>query len=293
MEDWTNKVKFKHTTCRNKNGERYSLENNQISLYVVLTRKCNTQCKFCEFREGKSNINTELFNRRLEELREVSDIGTIHFTGGEPTLEIEKLKTLCKIIKKQDSSIITSVNTNGTKLKELENIEELDNIALSRHSISDEENKEVFGSSLVPSADYIKNFKDKEKIHLSCNLIRGYIDSSEKIIQYLEFAASLGINDIGLVSLMKVNKYCSDKFIDFSNIELPNKDKLIKTRCYSNISETTKKECCRCENYLYRASNLKLVSMYHRYAIKNTEIADYLVYEDNHIKQGFSGEIII
>lgn len=293
MEDWTNKVKFKHTTCRNKNGERYSLENNQISLYVVLTRKCNTQCKFCEFREGKSNINTELFNRRLEELREVSDIGTIHFTGGEPTLEIEKLKTLCKIIKKQDSSIITSVNTNGTKLKELENIEELDNIALSRHSISDEENREVFGNSLVPSADYIKNFKDKEKIHLSCNLIRGYIDSSERIIQYLEFAASLGINDIGLVSLMKVNKYCSDKFIDFSNIELSNTDKLIKTRCYSNISETTKKECCRCENYLYRASNLKLVSMYHRYAIKNTEIADYLVYEDNHIKQGFSGEIII
>lgn len=38
---------------------------------------------------------------------------------------------------------------------------------------------------------------------------------------------------------------------------------------------------------------MNLISMYHRYAIKNNEIADYLVYENNVLKQGFNGNTII
>ena len=38
--------------------------------------------------------------------------------------------------------------------------------------------------------------------------------------------------------------------------------------------------------------NKNLISVYHRYAIKNTEIADYLVFEDNILRQGFNGKII-
>ena len=287
-----NNIKFKHSTCQNKYGETYYIAENNISLYVVLTRKCNVNCKFCEYHNGTSEVDISKFEKTLNWLLRFCNITTVHFTGGEPTLEIDKLKQLCKIIKQSDRLITTSINTNGTRLKELENIKELDNIALSRHAVDDRENREIFRSNLVPTAEDIRNFKDKHKLHLSCNLIKGYIDSEEKILQYLEFASTLDINDIGLVSLMNINEFCSQHYIDFSSLNIRETERLIKSKCFKNISDETGKICCKCENYLYRASNMNLISMYHRYAIKNNEIADYLVYENNVLKQGFNGNII-
>lgn len=282
-----NNIYFKKKCCINKYGESPEIENNQIALYVVLTRKCNVNCKFCEYHSGKSDINIEEFSKTLEWLLSFCNITTVHFTGGEPTLELDKLKQLCKMIKQKDRLITTSVNTNGTKLDELEDIEELDNIALSRHAIDDNDNREIFRSNLVPTTDDIRNFKDKHKIHLSCNLINGYVDSEEKILQYLEFASTLGINDVGIVSLMSINNFCKQHFVDFSKLGIKETEQLVKTKCFKNINEKTGELCCKCENYLYRASNKNLVSIYHRYAIKNNEIADYLVYEGDTIRQGF------
>ena len=283
---------FKTRCCINKYGEQQEITDKQIALYVVLTRRCNVDCKFCEYHNGTSEIDVKKKKNTLNWLLSFCNITTIHFTGGEPTLEIDKLKQLCKIIKQSDRLITTSVNTNGTRLKELENIKELDNIALSRHAVDDTENREIFRSNLLPTAEDIRNFKDKHKLHLSCNLIKGYIDSEEKILQYLEFASTLGINDIGLVSLMNINEFCNQHYVDFGSLNIRETERLTKSRCFKNISDETGKICCKCENYLYRASNMNLISMYHRYAIKNNEIADYLVYENNVLKQGFNGERI-
>lgn len=287
-----NNIYFKKKCCINKYGESPEIENNQIALYVVLTRKCNVNCKFCEYHNGISEIDVQKFEDTLSWLLSFCNITTVHFTGGEPTLELDKLKQLCKIIKKQSKLIETSVNTNGTRIKELEHIKDLDNIALSRHAVDDEENIEIFRSNLVPTADDIRDFKDKHKIHLSCNLIKGYVDSEEKILQYLEFASTLGINDVGIVSLMSINDFCNKHFVDFSKLGIKETEQLVKTRCFKNINDETGEICCKCENYLYRASNKNLISMYHRYAIQNNQIADYLVYEDNILKQGFNGEVI-
>lgn len=292
MREQADRIMFKKRTCLNKYNEQHNITDNQIALYVVLTRKCNVNCKFCEYHSGISEIDVAKFEDTLKRLLRICNITTVHFTGGEPTLELDKLKQLCRIIKHQDKLITTSVNTNGTRLKELEDICELDNIALSRHAVDDSENIEIFRSNLVPMSEDIKGFKDKHKLHLSCNLIKGHIDSEEKILQYLEFASTLDINDIGLVSLMNINDFCNKHYVDFKSIDIKETERLKKSRCFKNISEKTGKICCKCENYLYRASNMNLVSMYHRYAIKNNEIADYLVYENNVLKQGFNGNKI-
>lgn len=289
---WADKIVFKHNTCRDKYGESTELESNQINLYIVTTRKCNAHCKFCDFTSGKSDVDLNIFEKRLNEILEVCDIGTIHFTGGETTLEAYKIEQMLKIIKQRDSSISTSVNTNGTLLVELSNLDTLDNIALSRHHYSDQKNNEIFGTTFVPTTKDIWNYGDIDKIHLSCNLIKGYIDSFREVINYLEFASQVGVIDVGFVSLMKVNEYCKEHFVDFENFNIKLSDRLIKNRHFCNIDDCTGKVCCKCENYLYRANNNMIISMYHRYAIRNNEIADYLVYEDNHIKQGFSGKVI-
>lgn len=285
-------IEFKKKTCMNQYGEQTELTENIIPLYIVTTRKCNTHCKFCTFHNGKSDIDLVKLKEAIDWLYRFCSIPTVHFTGGEPTLELEKIVQISDFVKQNDKLTTTSVNTNGTRLNDLINIESLDNIALSRHCLTDEENFEIFGSNKVPTLKQIDNFKDKYKIHLSCNLIKGYVDSYEKIIQYLENAASVGVNDTGFVSLMRVNDFCNKHFVDFSNFDIKETERFKKVRCFTNIDDETQDICCKCENYLYMASNFKLVSMYHRYAIQNDRISDYLVYEDNQLKQGFNGQVI-
>lgn len=287
-----NNIGFKEYYCKDKFGNRDRIEYPSISLYVVMTRQCNAKCRFCEYRGLGEEVNLGIFEDTLNKILDTCDIGMVHFTGGEPTLEMEKLKGLIDIIKKKDSLIQTSVNTNGTRLKELQGIETLDNISLSRHHYKDRLNQEIFGIKSVPTLDDIESFEDKTKIHLSCNLIKGYIDSSEQVLNYLEHAAKLGINNVGFVGLMDINSYCKEKFIDFADIEPQQSEVFTKTRCFSNISETTNEVCCKCSNYLYTSKDFKLISMYNRHAIKNNEIADYLVYENNILKQGFNGNKI-
>lgn len=115
----------------------------------------------------------------------------------------------------------TSVNTNGIHLNELGQLVQsglLNNIALSRHGLTDKENQEIFKTNTIPTDEDIKAFVDKygQVIHLSCNLIEGYVDSPESVVDYLEKAASFGINDVGIVSLMNKNQYCKDKYVDYS-----------------------------------------------------------------------------
>lgn len=290
---WYDKIEFKHKTCMDKYNECNPIKENVISLYVVMTRKCNVNCPFCEFTKGSVIVDIEQFEKLYKELRQICYISTVHFTGGEPTLELDKIKRICNIVKESDDFTQTSVNTNGIFIEKLEGIYELDNISLSRHHYDDSKNIEIFGNNSVPTVERISNFKEKNKLHLSCNLIKGYIDNEVEIQKYLDFAGNLDIHDIGVVSLMGINDYCINNFVSFENIDLSKIPNLCNSRCYRKFKENTDLLLCRCDNYLYTTSDMKLVSMYHRYAIKNDEIADCLVYENNHIKQGFNGIVLV
>ena len=267
-------------------GNSQELDTNEISLYVVMTRKCNTNCRFCEYHKGTSEIEVETLKKRIEELLTVCDITTIHFTGGEPSIELEKVKEICKYVKWINPLITTSMNTNGSRLKELEGIEELDNIALSRHHYEDGKNEEIFRNKVCSTKD-IECFKEKKKIHISCNLIKSYIDSKEEIKKYLDYVGKLGINDVGFVSLMGINEYSKERYVDFDSIGIYGIEGLKKIRTYC------REDSCRCSNYFYTTKDLQLISIYHRHAIKSNKKADMLVYENNHIKQGFNGNILI
>ena len=69
-------------------------------------------------------------------------VSHITFTGGEPSLDIERLVKCLDYLKSVDSKIFTIINTNGSNLDKLKGIKSLDNIALSRHSMFDDENFE-------------------------------------------------------------------------------------------------------------------------------------------------------
>lgn len=118
-------------------------------------------------------------------------ISTVHLTGGEPTLDIENFTRALTLIRKHLGKMVEiSVNTNGIHLKELGKLVKqdlLDNIALSRHGLTDEESREIFRTNTIPTNEEIKRFMSEygQVIHLSCNLIKGYIDTPEKIVEYI------------------------------------------------------------------------------------------------------------
>ena len=291
---WTKNIQFRHSTCYDYNGKNAEFNDNVIDVYIVTTRQCNAACKFCEYHTGNINLDTDWIIEAFKELSRTATVGTIHFTGGETTLgATDKMVEICTEAKKIFPLVKTSVNTNGSRLKDLEDIDVLDNIALSRHHYDDEVNNSIFGIKTADT-ETLNSFNDKHKLHLSCNLIKGYIDSEEEIRMYLEYVSKLGVCDIGLVSLMKINKYCEEYYVDFNKLDLKRINNLKRTRWYCNSLDKT--SCsCRCENYLYMAENYNLLSVYHRQAIKLKgieEISNYLVFEDKKIMQGFNGAVL-
>lgn len=287
---WTDNIIFKHTSCYDCNNHCENIKNNFIDLYIVVTRQCNAGCPFCVYKNNDTLLDLSVIEKILIDLSKVCQIGTIHFTGGEPTIKAKDLIGICNIAKYIFPNVKTSVNTNGLYLSELKRVDVLDNIALSRHHYDDDKNKKIFKTDSVPNTKAILNFPDKNKLHLSCNLIRGYIDNEKEIQKYLEYASKLRINDVGLVTLMKVNDYCKKQFVDDKQINLKNIPNFIKNRWFCEKENNT--IYCRCENFLYRAENMNLISMYHRYAVKNNKISNYLVFENNHIMQGFNGKVL-
>lgn len=266
-------------------------------LYIYMTSRCNADCKFCGFRDNRAEEPSKGSIKLLAEAlkREKCLIGDIHITGGEPSININELIDVIESLRSEYKDSRINVNTNGIHLKELVELDSLNNVALSRHAISDEDNREIFGTSSVPSTLELSQIKNKQKIHLSCNLIKGYIDSAEKVRDYLEFSSKLGIFDIGIVSLMDKNDYCRERYVSFGQIKQDlNKFNIVNTRNRRDFNPDTNTEYCRCSNYLYQARNYMLISLYHRHAVNSSGIATYLVYnyKTGELRQGFSGKTL-
>lgn len=258
-----------------------------INLYIRLTNGCQASCKFCEYHsQDKQTFDLKKFEKTLYHLKENNiRINKINFTGGEPTLDLNILSIIYSIIKKTYPHVELTINTNGYKIDEIFENFYFEYYALSRHHYDDNKNKEIFGVN-VPSFNDIKKYSLNDNIHLRCNLIKGYIDSKEEVVNYIEKFANIGIMDFGFVSLMQLNKYCIDNFINY-NITQFNTVKDMKL----NFQQKT--EGCSCKNYLYSTKNGNLVQLYSRFNEDYINQYNTLVFDVNKLTSGFGGEIII
>ena len=288
---FNNPVEVKDTSCGRNGDIGYPLDDLRVNVYTCLTHICNTNCPFCTYHySNTAEFNFEKWKVCIDEIIDKLGVFKASFTGGEPTIEYENLIRCLDYIKSKDRHIFTIINTNGSNLEKLKNVKSLDNIALSRHSISDEENYAIFGNRCVPTLKDIENFEEKWKLHLSCNLIKGYVDSDEKIKEYLEVCSQIGVEDVGFVSLMPVNEYAKEKGIDFSDIAFKFGNNFIVNQYFDRVKEN--KCVCKCRNYLYLGENGKVVTVYSRFYVDNTCNDGALVFMDNTLRQGFTGNII-
>ena len=86
-------------------------------LFIEVTRKCNIKCLHC-LRGGAQNLNID--TKHIDSLlNQVSEIGHVTFTGGEPTLNVEAIQYFLDAIKKRGISLGGFyVVTNGKNVKE-------------------------------------------------------------------------------------------------------------------------------------------------------------------------------
>ena len=287
MELFGKEISLRTHYCQLFDNEIEEVKEPYINLYVRF-KGCNANCEFCEFQNDAAFFDELKFATILNQLKDKVRIKKIAFTGGEPTLDYKKFRKVVDIAEQFTPDSFFVLNSNGYRLnKVLTDDIRIDNISLSRHHYVDKINNEILGFNSM-SANEIKKWNQKipDLIHLSCNLIKGYIDTRERAYTYLDKASSIGAKSVGFVSLMPINQYCKDNFIDFRDMNLES-DRF-------NLTKQLKyKDMCICHNYFYLPkTKADMVFVYTKNTYKPYDITTSLVFDGRNLKQGYGNDII-
>ena len=291
MELFGKQVLIKTHNCSLNGSEPTEKDREEIALYVKF-KGCNAKCSFCEYMDDASSFNLEKYRDVLEHLKSKIWIHKINLTGGEPTTNWPLFKEVLNITRNVFPGVYLVLNTNGYRLEkafeERAVASSISNISLSRHHYLDRINEHILGTP-APSTKLIKKINkkaDKWSFHVTCNLIDGYIDSPSKVYEYLEWASQLNLPTASFVSLMPINDYCVDKFIDFNSLELENQ-RFIRYKDWSYDDK------CSCANWMYLpVKSQNIVKVYSKNTCKPMEITTSLVFDGQNVKTGFSDNII-
>lgn len=270
------------------NGHKYNIKPyacspaKEFPFYINITNVCNAKCKFCSNECNKNYGKLDLENLKSILDKSVDKISRFSISGGETLLYPEELDKLLNLLQKYNKRI--TLNTNGSFLKEnvdmLNKYDNIESIQLSRHHYDDHKNNEVFGIDTISYAD-VKKLKLKADLRINCLLIKGFIDSKEKVIKFLESISESDINQVGFISMMQVNDFAKDNFIDYKSI----------TNNFSDEFALTKKMCdenrCSCDNYFYLAENGKVIFVYFRNTKKYQNGGRSLFFDCAGLKEGY------
>ena len=268
-----------------------------LRLYIKLTDACNADCLFCANKESRDFGNLDF--RKLEfVIRYLLDRGLLHgisITGGEPMMNPDKMNMLLNLIYGIDPNMEVAISTNGYNLRSflnMEHVNKLESIHISRHHYDDEVNYSIFGSREVASTEDIvalqEGLDDKRIININTLVMKDYIEDLAGIKRMLNYVGDVGVYKNGFVSLMKCNQFSKDHFINFNDI-------------FSSLDESFylghhfyNGEYCECVDGVYLTDNEKMVEFYAR-MVKDCSCpyTTQLVYtSDNKVTAGFGKKLL-
>lgn len=268
-----------------------------LRLYIKLTDACNADCLFCANKESRDFGNLDF--RKLEYvIRYLLDQGLLHgisITGGEPMINPDKMNMLLNLIYSIEPTMEVAISTNGYNLRsflDMEHVNKLESIHISRHHYDDEVNYSVFGTRDVASTSDIialqEGLDDKRIININTLVMRDYIDDLTSIKKMLNYVGDVSVYKNGFVSLMKCNQFSRDHFINFNDI-------------FSSLDESFylghhfyNGEYCECVDGVYLTDKDKMVEFYAR-MVKDCECpyTTQLVYtSDNRVTAGFGKKLL-
>ncbi|NVM01003.1 MAG: 4Fe-4S cluster-binding domain-containing protein [Candidatus Helarchaeota archaeon] len=231
-------------------GKTYKVYSN-VNLSIYSGQECNGNCSFCveqlrPLSRGRSlesqktiiSDDKEYFKLLEKTLNATKQLNpSISITGGEPSKDIR----LCSIL----DCIINSnmrkrtMTTNGSGLLDVNNetnlqvIDLLVHAKLSHLNLSRAHYNENINHQIMDLDEFFSNEKLREIVirakmggirpRLSCVLLSGYVDNIQEIVKYLDWAASMGVENVVFRQLMqfdhkthlknRITQFCQDYFV--------------------------------------------------------------------------------
>jgi molybdenum cofactor biosynthesis enzyme MoaA len=284
------------TLCSTNKDDSKKVEPS-LRLYIKLTDACNADCLFCANRESRDFGNLDF--KKLEfVIRYLLDRGLLHgisITGGEPMMNPDKMNSLLNLIYSIDSDMEVAISTNGYNLRsflDMEHVNKLESIHISRHHYDDEVNYSIFGSRNVASTEDIitlqEGLDDKRIININTLVMKDYLEDLTGIKRMLNYVGDVGVYKNGFVSLMKCNQFSRDHFINFNDIFSSLDGSFYLGHHFYNG------EYCECVDGVYLTDKDKMVEFYAR-MVKDCECpyTTQLVYtSDNKVTAGFGKKLL-
>lgn len=255
---------------------------NEFPFYINITNICNAKCDFCSNACNKDYGKLDL--KYLKEiLDKVSDkISRFSISGGETLINPNDLEELLKLLHHYNRRI--TMNTNGSFL--LDNVDMLnkypniESIQLSRHHYKDDKNNSIFKISTL-TFEELKKITTNADLRINCLLIKNYIDTKEEIVNFLEHISKTDISQVGFISMMQVNEFTKDNFVDYRDIIPSLNDDFFETKKMADGKR------CSCANYLYVAKNGKTIFVYFRYTKEYGYGGRSLFFDSTGLKEGY------
>ena len=291
---YNTEIDIKSETCRFLGRKSHEITEPYLNMYTMF-KGCDAKCKFCSYMDKAKRFDIDKYKEVLEYVVKNVQLKKFNLTGGEPTLNYDLFKEVYDItVGIIDKSTQLTINTNGINLHKLVEdksiTDRVNSIGLSRHHYLDERNNDIFETNVITNEE-IKELQGKMKnkgiINFACNLIKGQIDSRDEVHKFLDYVIDMGIELVGFVSLMPVNEYCEDNFINFNKLGL-------KSNLFNLTKEFKYKDICRCNNYLYISEKHdgKVVRIYYKNTYRPEFTPSIISFDGKNLVKGFTDEII-
>ncbi|MHA1299697.1 MAG: radical SAM protein [Candidatus Helarchaeota archaeon] len=228
------------------NGKPYNVYSN-VNLSIYSGQICNGNCSFCieqlrplsrgrklESQKTLIEKDNEYFKCLKQVLNAVKPINpSVSITGGEPSKDPRLIKILEYInnfnmrkrtITTNGSGLLDKVGNSDYKVIDFLIRAKMEHLNLSRAHYNEFVNHKIMDLSEFFSNDTLKKIivrakKGNIRPRLSCVLLRGYIDSFQEILKYLDWAASIGVDNVVFRQLMKFDQktHLKNKITEFCN----------------------------------------------------------------------------
>lgn len=262
-----------------------------VNLFVKVTDGCNAHCAFCSNANAPATTGFDvekLFMVIDEILKQGIILNRINITGGEPSCVSSRVEQILhRLDSREYQHIHVHLNTNGLLLQSQEMMKQSrwDSISVSLHHYDAKKLSEIYQTEIT-SESLLFDGVDMMKVNASCNLIKGYIDSTKQAHRMMDFCLEKGFTRLGFVGLMPVNEYSRNRFVSLEELHLEE-----IPHCYYTESKDRGKDC-KCSNYLYN-KNLKVLDIYMRHYANPKCCDSSIMFDGQHLRQGFYNNNII
>lgn len=198
------------------NPKNFCGGNFQDWLEVNLIESCNAHCHWCIEKDGyhpSYHAPVETIAKMAIETGKTNII----LLGGEPLL-YKDIKILIELLVKSNKKVW--ITTNGYLLTPKywgENLLNITGVNISIHHYDLVKNKNIT-NVLINKNDLLSTIAYMHmrgtNIRMNCNAIKGYIDTPEEIISYVQWAKNIGADKVRFAEL----KQDDEEFVDLAKI---------------------------------------------------------------------------